>query len=53
MSDDQHFLQQVRASLSSARSHIEEAASYAEAIEDPRLKKQAEQLIDDFPETLP
>jgi hypothetical protein len=45
---DEFFLEQVRSLVGTATRAIEEAESYADAIKDPKLQRQAADIIDYF-----
>lgn len=46
MTDDQAYLEQVRKLTATARMATEEAEMYTDQIEDPKLKEEAQRLLD-------
>jgi hypothetical protein len=47
---DEYYLKQVRKLVYMANNALDEANSYMEAIEDPKLKEIAQNIIDNFGE---
>lgn len=45
-SQDQHFLDQVKKLANSAKLTLDEAENFKDMIEDPALKKQAQNILD-------
>ena len=46
MSDEEHYLEQVRKCVQSSSMYRQEAEDYAALITDPELKEEAEKLLD-------